>query len=80
MKKVDWFDIISKAVMIVLMAVLIYMLILKVTGHSPTLDTIFGVTLGVLTTGMVNLYYKFGKLEGMITEFVRHFGSKSESK
>lgn len=48
----------------------IYMLILKITNHSPTIDEIQNIIFGVLATIVLaiiiqfsNIYYRLGKIE-----------------
>jgi len=53
----------------VLGIVLIYMLILKITGHSPTETAIFGTALGVMATAIYQINYKLGNLIGENKEF-----------
>jgi len=64
--KIDLFDLTTRIIMWILSLIVIYMLILKIIGRSPTLDTIFGSLLGIIGVGLLNLYYKFGRFEGEI--------------
>ena len=54
----------------------IYMLLLKITGHSPTLDTILTTFIGILAMGLLNLYYHFGDFNHFIKETFPRFEKK----
>lgn len=72
-EKKDWVEIVTKSVIWILGIVLIYMLVLKILGHSPIYETIFGVALGVIVAQLFNMSYKVGKLEGDIASVKNTF-------
>ena len=49
------------------------MIILKLSGHSPTSDTIFGIALAIIGTSVVNIHYRFGKFEANQTNLSKQF-------
>jgi len=72
-QKIDYFDLVTKAVMWILGIIAIYMLILKITGHSPTIDTILMTVIGILAVGLLNLYYHFGEINNFINRTFPRF-------
>lgn len=73
MKQIDYFDLVTKTVMWVLGIIAIYMLVLKITGHSPTMDTILATFVGIMVMGMLNLYYHLGEFNSFIKETFPRF-------
>lgn len=64
--KIDYFDLLTKAAMWILGIIAIYMLVLKIIGHSPTIDAILTTFTGVIAMGLLNLHYHFGELNHFI--------------
>lgn len=62
----DWIDISTKMIIVIFGLLFIYMVILKLTGHSPTSDAVLGSALTMLGAAVFNLHYKFGQFEGKI--------------
>lgn len=71
--KIDYFDLVTKAVMWILGIIAIYMLVLKITGHSPAIDAILTTFTGVIAMGLLNLYYHFGEFNHFIKETFPRF-------
>lgn len=72
-KKTEWVPLISKFIMWVLGILLIYFLLLKILGESPTSDTIFAVTLGMLGANVMYLNYQLGKIDSNIKHLSNQF-------
>ena len=49
------------------------MLLLKITGHSPTIDTILITIVGILAVGLLNLYYHFGEVNNFVNKTFPRF-------
>jgi len=64
MKVRDILQMIGKVLFIFLALLAIYMLLLKITGHSPTIDQVVLVLFSGIITAVVSLYGKITKLEG----------------
>lgn len=71
--KIDYFDLITKAIMWILGIAAIYMLLLKITDHSPTIDAILTTVIGIMAMGLLNLYYHFGEFNNFIKETFPRF-------
>jgi len=69
----DKFELIMKIVAIIIGLITIYMMILKLTNHSPTVDAIIG-TIIIGNTGILGSIYKFkGKTEHFMEESKEKF-------
>lgn len=54
---------------IILSITVIYMIILKIVGSSPTLDQINLTLTALIGSALITIFYKFGRFEGEIREF-----------
>lgn len=61
--KVDYFELLTKTIMWILGIIVIYMLILKITGHSPTAEAVIIAFTGIIVTNLLFLNYKIGRHE-----------------
>ncbi len=68
--KIDYTNIILKTIAAIFGAIAIYWLILKIIGRSPDLSKINLILIVMLITATLNFYYRFGKFEGKIEEFI----------
>ena len=75
MKLKDVLHIVGKVLFVLLALTVIYMLLQKITGHSPTVDQINFALLSGIITVVVLLYGKVRKLEG---EF-KHLNKKVDA-
>lgn len=69
-------DLISKILnwfILIMSAIVIYMLILKITGHSPTMDQIQITMLSLLGAGMFKLFYNQGRIIARLDSLSRQF-------
>ncbi len=62
----DYFELVTKTVMWVLGVIAIYMLLLKISGHSPALESILAIIIGIMGTNLLFVNYKMGKMEGKL--------------
>ncbi len=62
----DYFELVTKTVMWVLGIIAIYMLLLKIFGRSPTLESILAIIIGIMGTNLLFVNYKMGKMEGKL--------------
>ena len=69
-KNIDYADLILKIIITVFGMIAIYWLILKIIGRSPNLSEINLILIVMLLTATINFYYRFGKFEGRIEEFI----------
>ncbi len=72
-KHIDYFELLTKTMMWILGIIVIYMLILKIIGHSPTTETVLISFIGIITISLLNLYYRFGEFNNFIKETFPRF-------
>lgn len=60
---------------IIFSLVIIYQLILKITGHSPTDILILYSFIGLLITNAFILNYRFGRMEGKLDNLISQFSA-----
>jgi len=68
-KKIDYVELITKTAMWVLGIIVIYMLLLKILGHSPTLESILMAIVSIIGANLLFINYKMGKQEGKFDQF-----------
>ena len=68
-EKIDYIELVIKTIMWILGIIVIYMLVLKIAGHSPTLESILLVFVGIIGTNLLFINYKIGKQEGKFNQF-----------
>lgn len=72
-KQIDYLDLGMKIVLWILGIALIYMLILKITGHSPTFETVTLAFIGIFGVALLHLYYHFGQSNTFVKETFPRF-------
>ncbi len=70
---VDYFDLITKTVMWILGIIVVYMLIVKILGHSPTTEAIVLSLMGIFGMGLLHLYYHYGQFNNFTKETFPRF-------
>lgn len=66
------FEIIVEIVFWVMLVILVYQLLLKITGHSPADIAVLYTGFIAMTTYIVSLTYKFAKFSGKVEEFMKN--------
>ena len=81
-KYLNWFLIL---LVVIFSLIIIYMLILKISGHSPTDIVILYSFVGLVVTNLfivygmlVNFNYKFGRMEGKLDSLAGQFSSLAQ--
>lgn len=73
MKEFDWVEMIFRWFIIVMGIIAIIMLLQKIFGYSPTSNEVMMSFIGILIGLVINLYYKFGRVDEFINVSKRTF-------
>lgn len=78
-KILEFFEFLMWLYVIIGAIVLIYFLLLKLTGHSPTIDTIILTMLSVILAGLIGDGLTLGIHIGKFNEFIKNSNQKFQS-
>lgn len=74
-KKKDIVEIVTTVIALVFGLILVVMLILKITGHSPSVDDLQNIFMGTIMALLVNIIYKLGKMESTLHNSSKQFSA-----
>jgi NhaP-type Na+/H+ or K+/H+ antiporter len=75
-QKSDYFMISMKIIMWILGALVIGMLLLKLTNHSPTLDQVMITLLGAILVSIITFSYAIGMHIGEVKRYIKESDRK----